>query len=491
MVEALSEAHARRILHRDLKPANLMLSEQGHVKVMDFGLAKRLQPPAGSEGDDITPGNLTETGTLLGTPAYMSPEQVRGEPADLRSDIFSFGVVLFELLTGEHPFKRGTVSETIATILRDPPSGGEGSGGRNDYAIFDKLLAKTPADRYQSFEAVSIEVRRLRDVSSTWNEPVSAVADDGEPTVGGRRTPFVGRDAEQAELGRWLDRAARGRGGLVLVGGEPGVGKTRLVEQVLETARQQRCLTLTGRCYEVEGSAPFIPFVEIIEQYTRVAPLEILRETLGDAAPEVARLVPDLRQLMPDIPAAIELPNPEQQRHYLFKNVAQFLERVSRVTSTVLLLDDLQWADNATLLLLQHLAPQLSQQPLLALGTYRDVELDVTRPFAATLETLNRKRLAQRLNLERLPETGVAGMLAALVGRHLPRRWSPASTWKPKATRSSSRRSTSISRKREPCIARTGAGAQLSTWRIWTSRKGFVWSSAGVSSGSARTAARC
>ena len=416
---ALVEAHARRILHRDLKPANLMLTEQGHVKVMDFGLAKRLQDPGGSDGEDLTPGSLTQTGTLLGTPAYMAPEQVRGESIDARSDIFSFGVVLFELLTGEHPFRRGTVSDTIAAILRDAPSRALGIGDQIDYAIFDKLLAKTPADRYQSFEEVSVEVRRLRDATSAWTEPLSVFADGSETPLGGRRTPFVGRDAERAELGRWLDRAVRGRGGLVLVGGEPGVGKTRLVEQLLDAARQQGCLALTGRCYESEGTAPFIPFVEIIEQYARVAPSEVMRETLGDAAPEVARLVPDLRRLFPDIPPPLELPS-EQQRHYLFKNVGEFLERVSRVSSTVLLLDDLQWADNATLLLFQHVAPLLGQLPLLALGTYRDVELDVNRPFAAILETLNRKRLAHRINLQRLPHEGVASMLAALGGQSPP-----------------------------------------------------------------------
>ena len=182
------------------------------------------------------------------------------------------------------------------------------------------------------------------------------------------------------------------------------------------SAQQQRCVALTGRCYEIEGTPPFIPFVEIIEHDARVAPLEVLRETLGDAAPEVARLVPDLRRLFPDMPPPLEL-SPQQQRHYPFKNVAEFLERVS---SIVLLLDDLQWADAATLLLLQHLAPLLGQLPLLALGTYRDVELDVSRPFAATLETLNRKRLAQRLNLGRLPQEGVAGMLAALGGASPP-----------------------------------------------------------------------
>ena len=249
VAEALVEAHSRRILHRDLKPANLMLTEQGHVKVMDFGFAKRMRDPGGSDSGDLTPGSLTRTGAPLGTPAYMSPEQVRGEPADARSDIFSFGVVLFELLTGEHPFKRGTLSETVAAILRVPPSRAEDSGDQIDYAIFDRLLAKTPADRYQAFEEVSLEVRRLRDATSTWTEPSSAVPGPGETPLGGRRTPFVGRDAEQADLGRWLDQAVRGRGGLVLIGGEPDVGKTRLAEQLFEVARQRRCLALTGRCY--------------------------------------------------------------------------------------------------------------------------------------------------------------------------------------------------------------------------------------------------
>ena len=413
MAEALTEAHAHRILHRDLKPANLMLTGQGHVKVMDFGLAKRLREPGTTKSQATTRDTLTSAGAFIGTPAYMSPEQILGGEADARSDIFAFGVVLYELLTGLHPFRKQVTSDTLGAILRDPPTPPPDSSTPADYAIFDRLLAKTPADRYQSFEEVSVEVRRLRDSTSVWTEPPSAPADTTEPPLGARRTPFVGRDDERAELGCWLDRAVRGRGGLVLVGGEPGVGKTRLVEQLLDTAQQQGCLTLTGRCYEIEGTAPFIPFVEIIEQYARVAPPAVLQETLGDAAPEVARLVPDLRRLILDIPPPLELP-PEQQRHYLFKNVAEFLERVSQASSTVLLLDDLQWADTATLLLLQHLAPLLERSPVLILGTYRDVELDVNRPFASTLETLNRKRLATRLNVKRLPADAVCGMLAAL-----------------------------------------------------------------------------
>ncbi len=345
----------------------------------------------------------------------MSPEQIRGNPVDTSSDIFSFGIVLHEMLTGQHPFQRNSTAETMAAILRDPPmSGSEEAQERSGYAVLDRLLEKEPSKRYQTFEEVYQEVCRLRDETLGWTTAGEATV-PADTQLHVRRTPFVGRTAERAELERLVDSSVRGRGGIILIGGEPGVGKTRLVEEVLGVAQRSRCLTLTGRCYEMEGTPPFMPFVEALELFARVVPPSILRGALGDAAPEVARLVPDLRRLFPDIPPPLELP-PEQQRHYLFKNFAEFLERASRVRSLVVLLDDLQWADDATLQLLQHLAPQLAEIPILVLGTYRDVELDVQRPFAKVLETLTRKRLAHRLNLQRLPQEGVEEMLAALGG---------------------------------------------------------------------------
>ena len=134
---------------------------------------------------------------------------------------------------------------------------------------------------------------------------------------------------------------------------------------------------------------------------------------MGDAAPEVARLLPDLRRVFPDIPQPLEMP-PQQQRRFLFKSVIDFFERAGRARSLVVLLDDLHWADESTLLLLQQLAPQLEKMPMLVLGTYRDVELDLQRPFARVLETLTRQRLAKRVNVRRLPEVGVHDILAAL-----------------------------------------------------------------------------
>ena len=131
------------------------------------------------------------------------------------------------------------------------------------------------------------------------------------------RTPFVGRESERAEARRLLDQAVAGQGSLLLLGGEPGVGKTRLAEEVLAEGGQRGCLALTGRCYETEGTPPFIPWVEIVERSASIVPNAAFREALGDAAPEIAKLVPELRRTFPDIPAPIELP-PEQQRRYLF-----------------------------------------------------------------------------------------------------------------------------------------------------------------------------
>lgn len=408
IAEALEEAHTHGVIHRDLKPSNFMLTDQGHVKVMDFGMARRLFDGVG-EGD----GSLTEAGKVVGTVVYMAPEQLLGQEADRRSDIFSFGVALFELLTARHPFRKLRQDQTIEAILHGPPVDLPPElAARADFALFDRLLAKSADDRYQTFGEVRAELRRLREVAA--EETVDGTATHAGATAA-RRTPYVGRAAEQKELESRLGEAIRGHGALVLLGGEPGVGKTRLAEQVLDAGRRHRCLGLVGRCYEMEGAEPFVPFVEVLAQATERLGDAELETTLGDAAPEIARLVPELRHRAPDIPPPLEMP-PEQQRRFLFKSVIDFLETVARSRSLVVLLDDLHWADQSTLLLLEQLAARLERMPMLVVGTYRDVELDLERPFARVLETLTRQRLARRLNVRRLPEETVRDMLAALGG---------------------------------------------------------------------------
>jgi class 3 adenylate cyclase/tetratricopeptide (TPR) repeat protein len=248
-----------------------------------------------------------------------------------------------------------------------------------------------------------------------WEEEAAGPA--GLPLL--ERTPFVGRESELAKLRRLLDQAVAGQGGLVMIGGEAGVGKTRLAKELLLEARRRGVLTWTGHCYAMEGAPPYIPFVEVLEAATRAVPPPALREALGDAAAEVAKLLPRLRRLFPDMPAPLELP-PEQERRHLFNCVLEFVERSGRARPLLLLLEDLHWGDDSTLLLLQHIAQRLGQMAVLVLGTYRDVELDVARPLASTLGELTRERLAHSLALKRLPQADVGVMLHALSGQELP-----------------------------------------------------------------------
>ena len=162
IAEALEEAHARRFLHRDLKPANIMLTEQGHVKVMDFGLAKRVEdlPSPDQPTRELESAPLTAHGSILGTPDYMSPEQVKGVALDRRSDLFSFGVILAEMTSGRHPFRQPSTAETLSAVLREPPDLTshipEGLGD-----VVRRLLAKNRQDRYASAAEVHADLARL------------------------------------------------------------------------------------------------------------------------------------------------------------------------------------------------------------------------------------------------------------------------------------------------------------------------------------------
>ena len=428
IAEALDEAHRHRLVHRDLKPANVMLTEQGHIKVMDFGLAKAVESASGPIDNAETIAPITESGVRIGTPGYMAPEQLLGVQADARSDIFAFGIVLYEMLAGVHPFHRTSQSGTMAAILRDPPPVTQYQGALPESAktMLDRLLAKEPERRHQSFAEVLAALQQLRNevsgvASMTSTTPAKArVAPElaGE-TTGPTRTPYVGRETERAEIRRLLEQAVTGHGATVLVGGEPGVGKTRFTEELVREARERGCLTLVGHCYETEGQPPFIPFVEILERSAKIADRATFREALGDAAPEVAKIAPELRRLFPDIPAPLELP-PDQQRRFLFNAYQAFTERSARLMPIVLVLEDLHWADEPTVLLMQHLAQNLAPLPLMVVGTYRDVELDVGRPFAKVLESLVRERLATRISLRRLPEADVEALLEALGGHGPP-----------------------------------------------------------------------
>ena len=268
--------------------------------------------------------------------------------------------------------------------------------------------------------------------------------------------------------------ALAGHGGLALVAGEPGVGKSRLVAEIGDEAQAGGMRVLTGHCVEMSGAPPYLPYVEIIEQAISNprSPLA-LREALGDVAPEIARIVPALRRVFPDIPPPVEVPA-ELARRYV-EQLQRVRGRAAQDQPLLVVLEDLHWADESTVLLTEYLAPLLPEMPVLVLGTYRDVEVDLSHPLARVISQLGRQRLLERVSLRRLSFDGVRAMLRALAGQPAPEELIRVITARPTATRSSWRRSICTLSSRECCSTSMAGCVVTCGWMRCRCRRASAW----------------
>jgi class 3 adenylate cyclase len=267
---------------------------------------------------------------------------------------------------------------------------------------------------------------RLKGFTERWRlwEVLWRGQDDGisaaEPTDDGR-TPFVGRSEERAALRRLVERAVAGSGGVALIAGEAGLGKTRLVDETAREARASGMFVVRGQCHDMEGAAPYLPFVEAIEHGLTITAREVFRSAMGEAGPEIARFVPRVRVAFPELPPPIALPT-DQARHYMFESVCDFFARAAAIRPMLVVLEDLHWADESTVQMLESVARRAGRSAMLILCTYRDVDLEAGHPMLRAIEHLVRLPATTRLSLKRLNALEVGEILNSLAGQKAPER---------------------------------------------------------------------
>ncbi len=405
VTRALEHAHARGIVHRDLKPANVWIDDDGRARLGDFGLST-------TEARARVSG-----GTLVGTVAYLPPEQALGEAAGPKSDLYSLGGLFYEMLTGQPPFPGDDVVSIISQHLHAdpvPPSRHNPQVPEALDRVVLGLLAKRPEDRPES----ATEAREL--MLAALEERPSEKADERranplESLAGG---VFVGRERELERLREAVDGALAGRGSLQLLVGEPGIGKTRASEELATYARVSGARVYWGRSREDEGAPAYWPWVQAIRSYARDADPVALAWQLGAGAAEVAQLIPEVAEKLDIEPA--KGTDSEEARFRLFDSVTSLLLAAARDRPIVIVLDDLHWADEPSLLLLRFAARELASSGLLIVGTYRDVELGRQHPLARVLGEISGIEGSGRIPLRGLSVAGVERYIEMTSGAPAP-----------------------------------------------------------------------
>jgi PAS domain S-box-containing protein len=415
----VGELHRRGIIHKDLNPHTVMVNpDRTRITLLDFGIATRLateqQPP-------------THPHLLEGTIAYLSPEQTgrMNRDVDYRSDLYSLGVTLYEMLTGRLPFESADPLELIhGHIARvpEPPTVHRPDLPEPVSRLVLRLLDKMPEGRYQSAHGLRADLERF---AVEWEAhraiPESVLGANDDPTRFAVPQRLYGRTAELGALRAALERAAGGATELVLVSGYSGIGKTSLIQEVYRSVGRGQVQLVTGKFDQLARDVPYRALAQALRTLVRYvlagtdteirAWADRLGALLGANAQVIIDVIPELERILGPQPPAPELGPAEAQNRFnlLFQKFVAAFARGEH--PLVLFLDDLQWADAATLALLPFLLGDRTIRGLLIIGAYRDNEVSPTHPLRLAVTDLAGKVPVSEMTLPPLD----AGQLRELV----------------------------------------------------------------------------
>lgn len=474
LASAIDYAHEQGAIHRDIKPANILFAGQNEPVLADFGLA-RLQYQS---------SQISQTGAIVGTPAYMSPEQAGNQTLDKRSDLYALGVVIYQLATGRLPFRAESPTTILLQHLNTPPPPPRRLNPNLPIAVEAAILqalAKLPEDRFASAGAFASAFR-----AAVVRESMTAMPDDatlveptpapitvlvpqptpvlGPPTTTTDSTGFVvvAREEELAGLENFLRRALSGQGQVCFVSGEAGAGKTALVNEFVRRASQRAVgvLTAIGTCNFQSGVGdPYLPFRELL---TSLAGAREVDEEAVDAVrtpdadqTELAAVLgqmlvehgPDLLGIMVSDEALAAILAKRQpgstewinqierlirfkeesigsdtgpQQSHIFEQYSNLLRTLAEQQPMLLVLDDLQWADGASIELLFHLGRRISDSRIMIVGTYRPEDIALGRagsrhPLETVLNEFKRYLGDVEISLRQTQETKAQQFVDALL----------------------------------------------------------------------------